>query len=89
MTQNVSLIAGQTYNIGFDYYAPQNGINNPNDATLQFTIGGVPIGAILTAGGVAGTQAQTWFNFATSFTATADGPPRASFVASRDCGDCS
>jgi len=74
ISQLVNLIAGQTYNIGFDYYAPQNGINNPFDATLGFSLGGSQIGSILTAGSPSGTPARTWLNFGTSFTATQSGP---------------
>jgi len=79
LTQTVNLVAGTIYNIGFDYYAPQNGINNPNDATLQFSLGSLLIGTPLTAGGVIGTPAQTWLNFATSFTATTTGAQQLSF----------
>ena len=73
LTQAINVVAGRTYNIGFDYYATQNGINNPFDATLSFLIGGSPAGATLTAGSVTGTPARTWFNFNTSFVATTTG----------------
>ncbi len=73
LSQLVNLVAGITYNIGFDYYAPQNGISNPNDATLSFNIGGVPVGSTLTAGQPSGTPGQTWINFGTSFVASGSG----------------
>jgi hypothetical protein len=73
LTQLVDLVAGWTYDIGFDYYAPANGINNPYDATLQFLVNGVQVGDTLTAGSASGTPGQTWFNFSTQFVAGADG----------------
>ena len=73
LSQIVNLVAGITYNIGFDYYAPQNGISNPNDATLSFNIGGVPVGSTLIAGQPSGTKGQTWINFGTSFVASTTG----------------
>jgi hypothetical protein len=79
LTQSINLISGQTYNIGFDYYAPANGINNPNDASLRFLIGGVAAGSPLIAGSASGTQAQTWFNFNTSFVAASTGPQQLTF----------
>ena len=79
MSQSINLIAGQTYNIGFDYYAPANGINNPNDASLRFLIGGVAAGSPLVAGNASGTAAQTWFNFNTSFVAGSTGPQQLRF----------
>ena len=79
LTQTVNLVAGKTYNIGFDYYAPANGIANPFDATLAFLIDGLPVGGVLTAGSGSGTAAQTWFNFGTSFVAAASGPASLTF----------
>ncbi len=74
LSQTISLVAGQKYFLGFDYYAPANGIANPNDASLLFRINGTQVGSTLTAGNVTGTPAQTWFNFNTSFVASASGP---------------
>ncbi len=74
LSQMVNLVAGITYNIGFDYYAPQNGIDNPNNATLSFNIGGVPVGSTLTAGQPLGTPGKTWINFGTSFVASNTAP---------------
>ena len=79
LSQIVNLVAGQTYNLGFDYYAPQNGISNPNDASLSFLIGGVPAGAVLTAGSFTGTPARTWFNFNTTYVATLTGATNLTF----------
>jgi hypothetical protein len=79
LTQTIMLQAGKTYNIGFDYYAPANGIANPNDASLSFLINGMAAGGTLTAGSGSGTAAQTWFNFNTSFVALASGPASLSF----------
>ena len=74
LSQTISLVAGQTYNLGFDFYAPANGISNPNDATLLFRVNGTQVGSVLTAGSVTGTPAQTWFNFNTTFVAASNGP---------------
>ena len=79
LSQMINLVAGMTYNIGFDYYAPRNGINNPNDAQLSFKINGLPVGATLQAGSASGTPAQTWINFGSSFTATSTAPATLSF----------
>lgn len=42
LSQTVSLVAGQKYTFGFDYYLPQNGYNNPNNATFSASLAGVP-----------------------------------------------
>ena len=75
LSQFVNLTAGQLYNIGFDYYAPQNGIGNDNNAILSFALGGNPVGTSVTAGGFGPgqTPAQTWINFNTSFVAAGSG----------------
>lgn len=79
LSQTIALVAGQTYNLGFDFYAPANGIANPNDATLRFRINGTPVGSILTAGSASGTPAKTWFNFNTTFVAAVSGPATLAF----------
>ena len=79
ISQIINLVAGMTYNIGFDYYAPENGIGNPNDASLSFSVGGTPVGATLVAGQPSGTPAKTWMNFGTSFAATTSGPATLQF----------
>lgn len=73
LSQMINLVAGMTYNIGFDYYAPLNGIRNPNDAQLLFKVDGVAVGSTLQAGSASGTPAQQWFNFGSSFTASSSG----------------
>lgn len=73
ISQLVNLVAGTIYNIGFDYYAPANGIGNPNDATLGFFLNGNQVGSLLQAGSPSGTPAQTWINFGTSFVASSTG----------------
>ena len=42
LSQTVSLVAGKKYTFGFDYYLPQNGYNNPNNATFSATLAGDP-----------------------------------------------
>lgn len=79
LSQFINLVSGTVYNIGFDYYAPENGISNPFDASLSFLVGGVPVGSTLVAGQPSGTPAKTWLNFGTSFTATASGPAELQF----------
>lgn len=73
LTQTVGLVLGQTYNIGFDYYVPLNGTNNPNDATLSFLVNNVAVGSTLTAGN-GSLLTKTWYNFSTQFTASASAP---------------
>jgi hypothetical protein len=79
LSQLVNLVAGVTYNIGFDYYAPANGISNPFDATLGFFVDGSQVGSVLRAGSPAGTQAQTWINYSSSFVAQSSGPQTIDF----------
>ena len=81
ITQTITgLVAGRTYNLGFDYYAPQNGINNPFDATLSLLINGSTVSSV-TAGGnqQPATPGQTWFNFSSTFTPVTSGPATLSF----------
>lgn len=80
LTQMVNLIAGQAYKVGFDYYAPQNGIDNPNDASLSLLMNNIAIpGATVIAGTPSGTPSRTWFNRASSFVATSSGPQALTF----------
>lgn len=79
LSQIVNVVAGQTYNLSFDYYVPQNGYNNPNDATLSFAINGNQVGSVLQAGSPSGTTPQTWQSFTTSYTAAATGPVTLAF----------
>lgn len=73
LMQSVNVETGVTYYLSFDYYAPLNGSNNPNDANLEFLIDGALAGSSLTAGTGSGTTPQTWYNFTTMYTATSTG----------------
>lgn len=79
LSQLVNVVAGQTYALSFAYYVPQNGYNNPNDATLSFTIGGAAAGDTLQAGSASGTAPKTWNSFSTLYTATQTGPVNLAF----------
>jgi hypothetical protein len=72
LTQTINMVAGTTYNLGFDFYAPFNGYNNPFDASLSLVIDGATV-ATATAGSVAGTPPGVWQTFNTSFVAAATG----------------
>jgi len=74
LSQMVNVVAGQTYDLSFDYYVPQNGYNNPYDASLSFLIDGVQAGSTLTTGSPGGnTPPKTWEHFATTYTAATTG----------------
>ena len=73
LSQTINLVAGTMYNIGFDYYIPQNGFSNPFDATLGFFVDKKQVGSILTAGSAPGT-AVTWSNFGSSFVSDVTAP---------------
>jgi hypothetical protein len=72
LLQTVNLTAGKFYRVGFDYYAPENGINNPSDALLTFLIDDIP--QVSFQAGGASVPAKTWLNFDTVIKATATGP---------------
>lgn len=78
ISQIVNLVKGMTYNVGFDYYAPRNGINNQFDASLSFFVGNVAVGPTLTAGGTL-IPAKTWTNFSSSIVAATSGPTKFEF----------
>jgi hypothetical protein len=78
LSQMVNVVAGTTYNLSFDYYVPQNGYNNPNDATLGFKIGNV-LSNTLQAGSPSGTPVKTWLHFTTDYTATTTGAVNMAF----------
>lgn len=40
LSQSVTLAANTEYTFGFDYYLPQNGYNNPNNALFSASVGG-------------------------------------------------
>lgn len=78
ISQMVSLVAGTSYTFGFDYYLPNNGYANPNNATLTASLAGVPFASF-----ALGTQpAATWlFNSAArTFTANTTGTFALSFA---------
>jgi hypothetical protein len=79
LSQSVNVVEGQTYALSFAYYVPLNGFNNPNDATLSFTIGGVAAGDTLQAGSLSGTTPQVWNSFSTLYTATQTGSVNLAF----------
>jgi hypothetical protein len=80
LTQAVNLTSGIIYNVGFDYYVPQNGYNNPFDATLSFLVNGVAVGSALTTGSpTSSTTPGVWRTFNTSFTATSSGSQTLTF----------
>jgi hypothetical protein len=90
LSQTIHLNAG-TYTIGFSVYAPQNGLNNPVDATFTGTVAG----QTLTSGLVSALQPTTWTNFTqtiqiatagdytTSFAFQTDGFPAKDIVVDR------
>lgn len=80
LSQLINLVAGQTYRIGFDYYAPQNGINNPLDASLALLIGNTVLpGASFTTGSPGGVPGQTWKNYSSTFVAGSTGQQALTF----------
>ena len=78
LSQIVNVAANTTYTLSFDYYVPQNGYNNPNDAQLSFLIGGNAAGSTLTAGS-GSLSPLTWYTFSTTFTSDAGGDTPLSF----------
>ena len=78
LSQIVNIAANTTYTLSFDYYVPQNGYNNPNDAQLSFLIGGNAAGSTLTAGS-GSLSPLTWYTFSTTYTSGAGGDTPLSF----------
>jgi len=76
--QQINLVAGRTYNVGFDFYAPLNGINNPFDALVAFGL--TDAGGPLAVGNVKSLTAQNWYSFATTYTANTTGPSLVGFA---------
>jgi hypothetical protein len=75
ISQLTPLFAGN-YEVGFDAYLPQNGFNNPNDATFSGQIIGVTV-ASFTASQIGATQ---WFHFSGVAGVTAPGFYKTSFT---------
>ena len=57
LSETLQLISG-SYTFGFDFYLPQNGMDNPNDATFSPTIGDQSIVFDAT-----NFDAKTWYTF--------------------------
>ncbi len=70
-TAPIVLVGGTTYNLGFDYYVPLNGFNNPNDATLKLLLGTSTVASLQGGSPGSGITPQTWYNFNATFTPTA------------------
>lgn len=80
ISQMVSLVAGTSYTFGFDFYLPNNGYANANNATFTASLAGTPF-----ANFTLGSQpAATWmFNSAArTFTANESGDFALSFIGS-------
>lgn len=93
LTQTINLSAGW-YEVGFDAYVPQNGYNNPNDATFTATIGTNVWAPVLLKGTSIG--ASNWMHYSavvnvadaqnnvpTSFTFSATGFPAVDVLVDR------
>jgi hypothetical protein len=79
ISQTISLAAGN-YTFGFDFYLPQNGVNNPNGATFTAYVGTQEIGSF----NAATYGAQQWYTFTGSSTLAAAGDFTFSFTANGD-----
>jgi len=70
LTQVVNLVNGTSYTFGFDVYLPQNGANNPNDATLSATIADFTFATF----SASTMPATTWLHFSSAGVAAITGP---------------
>lgn len=70
LSQSVSVVMGQLYELGFDLYATTSGAANPFPFTLTASFGGVPI-TMATSASV--TPIATWIHFSDTFIAPATG----------------
>lgn len=70
LTQSVSVIAGTTYQVGFDYFVTQSGANNLYPFTLSVALGPEIFTMDTTIDPVV---AGSWAHFSDSFTAGASG----------------
>jgi hypothetical protein len=66
ISQSISLTQGQSYQVSFQVYSPNNGRNNPFDATLQSSVDGV-LSPLFTAK----TLASGWTLYSAIFAASA------------------
>jgi hypothetical protein len=90
LSQSVFLTPGN-YEVGFDIYDPQNGYNNPNDASFSGAIAGITLADIT----VHSTAVDTWLHFSgdatvlspgdysVAFNFVPDGPPAADVIVDR------
>jgi hypothetical protein len=67
ISQTVALIASTSYLLSFDIYAPQNGRNNPFDASLVATLNGTAISNAFSADSLT----NGWVYYSTIFVPTA------------------
>lgn len=82
-TASVAFTAGTTYELGFDYYVPQNGYNNPNDASLSFSANfnnqTFQLTNLTTGSPSSNTPPLTWRHFSTLITPTVSGNANIAF----------
>jgi PEP-CTERM motif len=62
--QTLPFVAAGTYLVGFDYFIPENGLQNPADATLNVCFGPCFSAISIDSSSVGGT----WFNYSTTIT---------------------
>jgi len=65
ISQSLALTANTDYSLGFDVYAPQNGRNNPFDASLFASLNGTAISTVLSADSLT----KGWVHYTSTFTA--------------------
>jgi hypothetical protein len=66
ISQFLTLTANTTYTLSFNVYAPQNGQNNPFDASLFASLNGTTISSVFSAKSLT----SGWLNYSTTFTPT-------------------
>jgi hypothetical protein len=64
ISQSLALTANTAYTLGFDIYAPQNGRNNPFDASLFASLNGAAISTVFSADSLT----SGWFHYSGTFT---------------------
>lgn len=80
LSQTVSLVAG-TYAIGFDVYVPQNGFNNPHDATFTGSIAGTSLFSSASVAGIGTADGiNTWVTVASTAQVAAAGTYTVAFT---------
>jgi hypothetical protein len=70
LSQTVTLVAGVTYEVGFDFFETLSGANNPNSFTLSAILGGTTL-ATISSGSQYG--AGVWYHIYDVFTAASSG----------------